>query len=174
MKKLLFSLIIISLIIFPSYAINIFGVNFPSSKYGGSIAIVPLYLYNFFNLSGYFEIGLPIKGVEGLYVMAGPRATYAFWTGYVINGSYFSIGMNVDAIYLLKQWSFKLFGLTWYPSLNGSLSIDFVRLGNYYESPYVNFNLYLGLYSPYGKENSYMNVYFWPWPIFLGFNMVNF
>ncbi len=174
MKKVLCSLILVLLLISPSYAVRIFGVDFPSTKYGGAIVMVPSYPYGFYGLSGYFEIGLPIKGVEGLYVMAGPRATYAFWTGYPAN--YFSAGLNIDAIYLLKQWSFNLFGLTWYPSLNGSLSIDFVRFGSYYYvPPYVTFDLYLGLYTPYGREkDSYINIYFWPWPIIIGFNMVKF
>ncbi len=174
MKKVLFFLLLISLLISPSYAVKIFGVNFPSTKYGGAITMVPSHPYSFYALTGYYEIGLPVKEFEGLYVMAGPRAVYAFWTGYP--ASYFSLGLNIDAIYLFKQWSFKLFGLTWYPSLNALLSIDFIRVGSYYYvPPYVTLNLYLGLYTPYGKEkNSYINIYFWPWPIVLGFDMVRF
>ncbi|MEN2984427.1 MAG: hypothetical protein ABDH25_05330 [Dictyoglomaceae bacterium] len=175
MRKVLLSFLILSLILTPTYAVNIFGVNFPSTKFGGSLIFDPTYSYT--GLSGYYEIGLPIKGVEGLYVMFGPSIYYGFVTG--VDASLLALGIDIDAIYLLKQWSFDLFGRKWFPSLNATLSIDILRfrLGTYYSyisEPIVDFDLYLGIYTPYNGKNSYMNIYFWPYPIIIGFSFVSF
>ncbi|MCS7201498.1 MAG: hypothetical protein NZ841_01790 [Dictyoglomus sp.] len=177
MKKVFLFFLILSLIIVPTYAVNIFGVNFPSTKFGGYLVFAPRAYYSLTALSGFYQVGLPIKEVEGLYVMVGPEVFYASYTG--INASFLALGINIDTIYLLKPWSFDLFGRKWYPSLNAALSVDILRFGfgtdySHTIESIVDFDLYLGIYTPYGGKNSYLNVYFWIYPITIGFSFVSF
>ncbi|PMQ01964.1 MAG: hypothetical protein CBR30_02945 [Dictyoglomus sp. NZ13-RE01] len=169
MKKILAFIIIISSLISFSYAFEIFGVNFPSSKYGGAVIVYPVYPL-IFGVAGDYEIGLPIQGVEGLYVFFGPTASFLSMQDV---GSVFSIGANLEAIYLLKQWSFNLLSRKWYPAVGAYLTANLINIGQYHKD-YVDFDIYLSIYTPTNSKGSYMYVYFWPWPIIFGFSLVNF
>jgi hypothetical protein len=192
MKKILILLIFLSLIITPSFAMEIFVSNLPSSKYGGCLFCLLIPDGGvFYGLSGYYEVGLPIKEVKGLYLMAGPKVTYII-SNYISNFRPESevtidtseplhelyLEFKIEGIYFIEKWSFTLFNLKFYPAIKVFLNIFLLRYcdGHYSPTgyPYAALIPHVGLYIPYKYDkNTYFSVNLFP-SFLIGFNMVRF
>ncbi len=160
---ILTTLIVISIV--SSFAI-IPGLD--KTSFGGGFVYIPLLEAQGFGLDLRYQEGLELYNLDKIAKIYG---FFGVGGGYSsIDGS-FNFGVPVTFIGMPSDFSIKLFGSKLIPALSLDSFIGYDTKDGLKTSLA---DISISLFSKLNDKDQYLNVYFWPFPVIIGFNFIQF
>jgi hypothetical protein len=160
---ILTTLIVLSIV--SSFAI-IPGLD--KTSFGGDFVYIPLLEAQGFGLDLRYQEGLELYKIDKIGEVYG---FFGIGGGYSSVDGSFNFGIPITFIGLPSDYSIKLFGAKLIPAITVDSFIGYDTKDGLKTS---FADIYVSLFSKLEDKNQYLNIYFWPFPIIIGFNFMQF